>query len=407
MLRKIKKLLSKEHQIELEKREETINFAMWCMDWPRRKAASAVDKARKEYGISYTNFALMELCRYPEEEWKQRNDDRTALRSQRKKEKEKKYVTAVCNETGWSYEDAEAKMKRAKKNTGASFENYFNFRFWELSEEIQKTYYTKGDVIALRRKYNTNAITCNISKNKSLTLEYLKDYIGRKWIKTEDITPESFRETFGASGKVIYKPATSNGGTGIEVFEYNADQLEAVVIKIQSLKEGIVEAYLEQHEVLSRFSKNSINTIRVVTISTKKNNLGIEPNKVHFLFAGIRMAGGDSVVDNMHQGGLTAALDLDTGELISDGINYKNELFANHPDTGYPIKGTVIPYVTEMKQMIEAASTKVQGFLGWDIAISPSGPVIIEINTSPGAGVLQSPHVHEKKGMRYVVEPYL
>ena len=43
----------------------------------------------------------------------------------------------------------------------------------------------------------------------------------------------------------------------------------------------------------------------------------------------------------------------------------------------------------------------------WDIAVTPAGPIIVEINTHPGADGLQTPYLPEKKGARHVIARFL
>ena len=58
--------------------------------------------------------------------------------------------------------------------------------------------------------------------------------------------------------------------------------------------------------------------------------------------------------------------------------------------------------------MREACSTsKIEGYLGWDIAISVNGPVLVEVNHNPAAGLLTAPFVTEKKGMKHIMEKYM
>ena len=119
------------------------------------------------------------------------------------------------------------------------------------------------------------------------------------------------------------------------------------------------------------------------------------------------MGAGDSFVDNLHSNGIIADVDVNTGEVITDGVDFKNTVFKRHPDTGEPIKGFKIPYFEEMKTMIEEAGDEIEGYYGWDVAIGEKGPVIIEVNTNAGPTALQAAYVPENKGMRYVIEKYL
>lgn len=338
----------------------------------------------------------------------QKKKSKKAAAKERAAQKKEKYLKQVIEITGWDRETALKKMERAQEVAGSSFEHYAIYRFWELDEETQKTYFTKRDAVILRRKYNTDKALVNALMNKDLCCTKFEEFLGRPWMRTIDMTLESFKEKFADQKKIIYKPISSSGGHGIQVMELNECALETLYENLKALPAGIIEGYLIQHPLMQQLSVNSVNTIRIVTLRAK-NMPNLEKDKVYFLYSGIRMGQGTSYVDNLHSGGLMAAVDVETGNVVTGGVDHKVQMFDVHPGTGAQIKGFTIPFYQEAKQMIENASkTKdVYGLLGWDVAITENGPVLIEINTSPGADGLQTPYVPQQKGMRYVIEKYL
>lgn len=323
------------------------------------------------------------------------------------RKKQEKYISIVTDATGWDRDYAEEKIKRAKEVTGTSYEHYAVYRFWELSDEEQKTYFSKGDADKLNARYNTDPQIRRMFVNKDLFLANFEKYIGRPWLSTDGMTLEKFREKFGNSGKVIYKPRSLTGGHGVKVFEFDEAVIEDIYEIICALPVGVIEGYVDQHPEMKKLSLNSVNTIRVVTINTSENLPGVKKNRVNFVYAGVRMGQGDSVVDNLHSGGMMACINIETGVVETNASNFKNDVFVKHPDTGVVIKGFQIPFFKEVKKLVEEAGDNIPGYLGWDIAITEKGPIIIEVNTHPGADGLQQAYVPEKKGMRYVVEKYL
>ena len=83
--------------------------------------------------------------------------------------------------------------------------------------------------------------------------------------------------------------------------------------------------------------------------------------------------------------------------MTTDGVDFNNRVFIRHPDTDTVIRGFQIPYFEELKQMIDIAGKDIEGYFGWDIAVTETGPVIVEVNTNPGAECLQIPYVPQKK----------
>jgi len=228
-------------------------------------------------------------------------------------------------------------------------------------------------------------------------------------MSTNDFNFEDFKNKFENEKKIIYKPRASSGGKGVKTFELTGDNFESVYEKIVALGDGIVEGYLVQHPEMQNFSISAVNTVRFVTVNPPQGNLfgKVTGENVDFLYVALRMGQGSSCVDNLHGGGMIAGVDVETGEVVTCGVDYTLKVYDVHPDTLAPILGFKIPFFNEAKQMIREASKGLPGYFGWDIAITSTGPVIIEINTNPDSVCLQLPYVPERKGMRYIVEKYL
>jgi hypothetical protein len=92
----------------------------------------------------------------------------------------------------------------------------------------------------------------------------------------------------------------------------------------------------------------------------------------------------NSNVDNMASGNLAAPINVDTG-LVSGPAVYsditKKECYA-HPITGVNIVGFQIPFWKEVLNLVsEAAQYDTRNrSIGWDVAITNSGPGLIEGN---------------------------
>ena len=125
--------------------------------------------------------------------------------------------------------------------------------------------------------------------------------------------------------------------------------------------------------------------------------LNIAKDKVHFLYCAVRMGTGTSSVDNLHSGGLVAGVDLDSGIITTDAVDYEINGYEKHPDTQQRIKGFKIPHFDKVKKLIEEASSHIsEAYLGWDIAITQDGADIIEANSRPGVPIMQMVHLEPK-----------
>lgn len=88
--------------------------------------------------------------------------------------------------------------------------------------------------------------------------------------------------------------------------------------------------------------------------------------------------------DNVGYGGICAMIDMDTGktyqpETIVDHVFHSCPA---HPDTGTVIDGFQIPCWQEAKKLVLDISRSMPEleYLGYDVAITETGPQIIEIN---------------------------
>lgn len=202
----------------------------------------------------------------------------------------------------------------------------------------------------------------------------------------KNLTTESIDELFKnlTCSKLFIKPVMGRGGKGIiiakrvsESYEYNEEKI--TYNYLQALKgDYVVESAIEQHSYLNSIYPNSVNTLRAITV---RNNNGT----VDFIAATLRMGVGGNQVDNSSAGGLLIGIDLNTGMSLKPYATYEYgiEKFDKHPDTGFNFFELRIPnWENNKKEIINAAKKLTQlNLVGWDIAITQKGIIIIEANT--------------------------
>lgn len=280
---------------------------------------------------------------------------------------------------------------------GAGYSDYNLFEMYNLNEKQRRDYLTRARNNKLIKKYN-KLEAFDVLENKEKFNTKFNEYLKRSWIK---VNKENFDEVYDWIKKYknfMAKPIYGGCGHGIEKIELDKKdekELKADIKRWAENKEGyILEELVIQNDEVSKVYPCSINTIRVVTIL--KDNI---PYVVQTYF---RIGNNGKFVDNFNSGGMTAPIDKKTGIVKDRAIDKKKNLYETHPYTGHIIKGFKFPYWDEVISMAKKLALEIpdMGYVGWDVAISKNGPVIIEANEYPGHDIYQLPeHTKDKKGV--------
>lgn len=168
-----------------------------------------------------------------------------------------------------------------------------------------------------------------------------------------------------------------------------ADGLIARLLELSRIRPHVVQLKIVNHSDIACLSNGALCTVRAMT-GLKKGCT--EPKLIS---AVLRMGIGQSAVDNFRAGGIAAPINADTGRLgaaVRDDPN--GQVFDKHPDTGVPIAQRVIPM---WKECVELSLRAHRAFgppaiIGWDIVITPDGPVLLEGNPAPCLELMQMSH---------------
>ncbi|MGB7394317.1 MAG: sugar-transfer associated ATP-grasp domain-containing protein, partial [Pricia sp.] len=171
-----------------------------------------------------------------------------------------------------------------------------------------------------------------------------------------------------------------NGGQGcFKLHRKNfREQLRA---EYENLMDGdyIHTKALGQHNDIDHIYDKSINTLRILTF--------IEGSRVDIISSFLRIGAGGSWVDNGSSGGLFVGIEQDSGTLKKTGyrdMKFGGGEYERHPDTGFEFDGFVVPFFEEACELVKEAARHIPNrFIGWDVAITPNGPTLIEGNEDP------------------------
>jgi hypothetical protein len=201
---------------------------------------------------------------------------------------------------------------------------------------------------------------------------------------------------------LFVKPVVAKGGRGGQRWDYigpdsyrsaagvllGSRELFERWLKKSARKPLLVQPRVLNHPDLLPLNNGALSTVRVLTCLD-------EHDRPELIGAVLRMAiGSNHVVDNAHAGGIAAAVDIETGTLgLASDLGTRAGLgwLERHPTSGARIEGVRLPHWQALRSLVERAHSTVRGavLLGWDVAIAPAGPILIEVNGGPGLEMMQ------------------
>jgi hypothetical protein len=132
--------------------------------------------------------------------------------------------------------------------------------------------------------------------------------------------------------------------------------------------------------------------------STVRIGVLLTPSGPVILRTSIRIPVGHQVKDNFDPSeGINMAAQVApesgvVGNAVS-GFGVTERAFTHHPDSGVPIAGLQLPHWQRAREVVLTGSLLFPGlkFQHWDIALTESGPVVLEVNVRGGIQLYQQP----------------
>lgn len=184
-----------------------------------------------------------------------------------------------------------------------------------------------------------------------------------------------------AGRDLVIKPTDGEGGDGVVVLEKVKDAADLTTRLPRSRGVLVVQDRVPPHPSLLGLAMDALPTVRIVTMIDEVG----APEVVSATFRFASVAG--ARVDNMKAGGLISAVDLPVGTLGLACKGYGGGDHAVHPVTGATIIGRKLPDWAAAKGLVRRAHAEAfsdYALIGWDVALTPDGPVLIEGNGKPG-----------------------
>jgi hypothetical protein len=204
------------------------------------------------------------------------------------------------------------------------------------------------------------------------------------------------------TSRMFVKDDVSYGGRTVRVFSATEDGYKSsdgqvidfeFLERLASTTNFICQEELQQIDALSALNPTSINTVRVMT---KFRTTGVD-----VLAAILRVGRAGSCVDNAGRGSLCCEVNLRTWSTTGTAVLWNSvpfEFCMYHPDSGEAFHGIKLPFRQETFSLLKGIAILFPGceIIGWDIALTPDGPVIVEGNWNAG---LRFPQMSMKKGL--------
>lgn len=277
---------------------------------------------------------------------------------------------------------------------GYTWLNYYTYNFDRvIDSKIRDTYISQyGDNSRIYRQF-INKDEIKYLKDKKEFNKKFEKFLGREIL---NINPNNFKEfnSFLDRNKNIFaKNPILMGGKGVEYIETDKLDRKKLFERLLLEEKNIIEQPIVQCEEMAKLSVNSVNTIRIGTAIDSKGNIRI----IYFV---LRVSGSKSFLDNASQGGYWTLLS-DDGEIIKP--MYKNlpkeYITTKNPITGFNYLGFKVPKFDEVKALVLEAASMCKGlrYVGWDIAITDNGPILIEGNDFPTTELYQA-YIHMEDG---------
>jgi len=226
------------------------------------------------------------------------------------------------------------------------------------------------------------------------------------------ITPSSETEFIAslteAPDDLFFKPIDGTWGLGAfvakrcgETWHFSDEASSASDIyrylssNLDSKRGWIVQPKIQPHSEIAKItSKQGLATIRM--------NTCLVAGETQVAFAVLRIPVGRNITDNFGHGAsgnLVAPIDLKTGRLGKcRGSKSKEWPFIvdvhSHPDTGQKFEDFQIPRWDDVLDLIDRGQKSLPNLktLGWDIAVTGAGPIIVETNTTYDVDLIQVAH---------------
>lgn len=264
------------------------------------------------------------------------------------------------------------------RNVG--FQDYIDYDFAILSADERATFMTHPVSNQISQKYDHPDFR-HLFQDKVAFDRVFSDFLRREWLVVEEGNADAVRAFTERQGTIVTKEPVGQAGTGVHRY-HAAEVTDWSEFHRGLLERGelLIEEVIRQHADLAAVCPGTVNTTRVTAF--------FDGEKTHIL-AMAQKFGRGAVSDQMTFGGFYTMLD-ESGHSMGAGYDSHGHVHERHPDSDFPIGDFQLPMIDEVKAFVDQVARVVPQvqYVGWDIVVTPDGPVLVEGNW--GAGVYEN-----------------
>jgi len=259
---------------------------------------------------------------------------------------------------------------------GVGFQDYVDYDFAILTREERATYMTSPLSDRLAMRFDDPAYR-HLFHDKVAFNHTFDAFLKREWMTVTTDNADELRAFAERHGTIVTKEPMGRAGLGVHRY-HAADVHDWQLFHRGLLARGeiLVEEVIRQHEELAALCAGTVNTTRVTAF--------FDGRTTHILAVAQKFGRG-AVSDQNAFGGFYAMLD-ENGRATGAGYDSCGQVHEVHPESEIPIAAFRLPMFDEVLAFVDRVARVVPQvrYVGWDIAVTPEGPVLVEGNWAAG-----------------------
>ncbi|MBQ9516043.1 MAG: hypothetical protein IJR57_08030 [Ruminococcus sp.] len=300
-----------------------------------------------------------------------------------------KHVEIIQKNTGKSKFYIRMSMLWNFLTRGTGYTDYFRCNFIELSNKEKDTFATAKKFYKLLA-YLNNEEYLVVLNDKLIFNELFKEYLKRDFINLRVSTADDLRKFLDGKTTVFAKETHGEGGHGITKLKVaEIKDVDALYKELIEKDQLLVEDAIIQHEDLNAINPYVVNSFRVITL--------MKDGKATMIANALRINQDDAEVIGCTND-LYFSIGAD-GKIDSNVVDDYGDVYDTHPMTGMKFSDVYIHGVKEAFDMCVEAHKRIPQvrYIGWDVAFSVNGPLLVEGNEYPGYGLVQHFKLKDKR----------